>query len=487
MLARLLAVLFCLLAGNASALDNVHRSALLNNAHNGAFFAATAALSNPNVSAGAHATLQWERTQAWTAIAFIKVAAPPALNGAAIIFTTSNEASNISASPDGTGYKGYEFWIDNVSGHVGVLHLRIISNYGGPNYLGVWGTTYVTDGKWHKVAVSYDGSSTAAGVKIYVDGKLETMSTESATLTTTIVNNQPLWIGNQRGYAYSLGGSLAEFSLSNVVRSQAWIGAYKTAKSALDSSVVLAYNFSEAGGKITSDLSSNAFTGAMNGAFWPSGPTGAAPYWVQGKLGPDLGLSSAASTAVTLTNSVAYGNAVVGAYALAGTGTVTVTDNKSNSCTVVNQNTSLASTVTGYFYCLNLTNGPQTYTATLGSGTGTYWRIVADEFANVASASAIDGHSDLYTAAASGANGASSGNFTPTANYDLIYGATDNFTGTAVTNGTGFTPLTWGTAADNEPLFSEYFFQSTAATTATTFTPASSSAMVAVGMALKSR
>lgn len=217
------------------------------------------ATTTPNVNAGSHAPLQWERTQPWTALAQINVATPP--TSAAIIFTTCNQGNA------DTHFPGYEFWIDGT----GKLRVRVISDIATNNYIGVIGTTNVATGATFTVAASYDGSSTVAGVKIYVNGVLETMTSEGFSLSGSIINAQPLVLGNQLGFAFSLGGTLANFSLSNVVRSQAQIAAYTTAAGAVDANTVLAYNFPEGFGVTTADLSTNGFTATDSAALWPPG------------------------------------------------------------------------------------------------------------------------------------------------------------------------------------------------------------------------
>lgn len=225
------------------------------------FFAAGGANGIPNVST-TQAALQFERTQPWTGIVQVQLPAPPTVvassTQAAIVFTTCNQGS-------GTAFPGYEYWLDG-NGHIRV---RIISNAGTANYLDVQSSFVVPDNNWHSIAVSYDGSSLAAGVKIYVDGVLDTSPTVVVNgLTTSIVNAQPFVVGAQLGFPYPLGGNMKNFMLSNVVRSQAWIAAYTTAAGAVDANTVLAYNFSEGSGTTTADLSSNGFTGTVNNAQW---------------------------------------------------------------------------------------------------------------------------------------------------------------------------------------------------------------------------
>lgn len=55
----------------------------------------------------------------------------------------------------------------------------------------------VRDGKWHHIVMTYDGSSAASGVTIYVDGDAVTTSTVADTLTLTTLHNTEFVIGNQ--------------------------------------------------------------------------------------------------------------------------------------------------------------------------------------------------------------------------------------------------------------------------------------------------
>ena len=133
--------------------------------------------------------VQYERTQPWTVMAAIKMFSKPPSGKANTIFT------NVLA---GKPYSGYEFWVNSS----GFLHVRLINNIAN-SYIGKIGRTNVCDGKWHFVAATYDGSSSAAGVNIYLDGTLQAMTTESDTLTGSIVApGQLVLIGNQNGQQY---------------------------------------------------------------------------------------------------------------------------------------------------------------------------------------------------------------------------------------------------------------------------------------------
>jgi hypothetical protein len=191
--------------------------------------------------------LQYERTQPWTVMAAIKMFAKPPAGQANIIFT------NILA---GKPYSGYEFWVDSN----GFLRVRIINNIAN-NYIGKVGTTNVCDGRWHFVAATYDGSSSATGVNIYLDRALQAMTTESNTLTGSILApGQQMLIGNQNGRSstYFARGYIDEFSIHNVVRSASYIAAISpTNLPPIDSNVQLMYHFDEGDGTIAYDASGN--------------------------------------------------------------------------------------------------------------------------------------------------------------------------------------------------------------------------------------
>jgi hypothetical protein len=91
------------------------------------------------------------------------------------------------------------------------LHLFLVSNfdssdgYRNTDAIVVYGSTDIADGQWHYVKVTYDGSNTAEGIQIYVDGQPETMHTRVFgdnkgswdRVEGSILNDLPLTIGNQ--------------------------------------------------------------------------------------------------------------------------------------------------------------------------------------------------------------------------------------------------------------------------------------------------
>jgi len=88
----------------------------------------------------------------------------------------------------------------------------------------VYNSTDITDGEWHHVKVTYDGSATAEGVQIYVDGILEEMHTRVhstlgpwETLSGSILNDLPLQISGSEGEEVAWNGLIDEVKIWDVV------------------------------------------------------------------------------------------------------------------------------------------------------------------------------------------------------------------------------------------------------------------------------
>ncbi len=88
-------------------------------------------------------------------------------------------------------------WNDVVPNKL-VLRQWLINTWGS-NFIGVYGSTDLTNDKWWNIAVTYTGSSQASGVQLYVNGKAETMTTQFNSLSATILNNLNVTIGARNG------------------------------------------------------------------------------------------------------------------------------------------------------------------------------------------------------------------------------------------------------------------------------------------------
>jgi hypothetical protein len=89
-----------------------------------------------------------------------------------------------------TQYVGWEIALSS-----GVIDVHLINNYGGGNYIEKVTTAQLSLNALHHVAFTYDGSKTAAGVKIYIDGVLAAASAIHDALTGSIVSTQNVFIG----------------------------------------------------------------------------------------------------------------------------------------------------------------------------------------------------------------------------------------------------------------------------------------------------
>jgi mono/diheme cytochrome c family protein len=121
----------------------------------------------------------FDKDQAFTVAAWIKL--PP------------NDGSGaIAARMDNTkNYRGWDFWVQGrrVGTH--------IINAWPQDALKVVGKNQVPGNKWTHVAVSYDGSGKAAGVRIYYNGELQENLVENDTLKSTTRTNVPFKIGQR--------------------------------------------------------------------------------------------------------------------------------------------------------------------------------------------------------------------------------------------------------------------------------------------------
>lgn len=104
-------------------------------------------------------------------------------------------------------YAGYELYSNG-----GNIRFWLGNNYGTGNYIIVGTASAYGDGNWHHVVATYDGSSTAAGCKIYIDGVSQSLSTISDNLTASILNTASFTLG---GWTYFMTGSLDEVAVYN--------------------------------------------------------------------------------------------------------------------------------------------------------------------------------------------------------------------------------------------------------------------------------
>ncbi|KUK77512.1 MAG: hypothetical protein XD93_0281 [candidate division WS6 bacterium 34_10] len=144
----------------------------------------------------------FERTDSFTIEAWVKT-------------SSSNTFQEVIAKMNNAApYRGYD-----LSVYEGVLHFMLINTWD-TNCLVLHGTTTINDGNWHHIGGTYDGSSSASGARIYIDGKRESTTTYRDNLSATIVQTEPVTIGMRNGQSGSyFDGSIDEVRISNTVRS----------------------------------------------------------------------------------------------------------------------------------------------------------------------------------------------------------------------------------------------------------------------------
>ena len=212
--------------------------------------------------------LRIERTQPWTMHCNCAEVVADAVNGH-VLFT------NVINAP----YCGYEVWIDGTTagdgrpgGRVCVRIMQDLLGSPGPqSAIDLYGGVNVVDGNAHMIGVTYDGSSTAAGVKIYIDGVEDTAKTiKINNLAGSIMGNAgQMWIGNQNPNNYG-DYMMNFFAFSNIVRNATYMTTYNSYanKPAVDANTSLYFDFSEGTGTTLTDKSANGFNGTITGSTW---------------------------------------------------------------------------------------------------------------------------------------------------------------------------------------------------------------------------
>ena len=116
-----------------------------------------------------------------------------------------NDGANtiLSRMDDDGGFKGYDLYTAQRK-----VFVHIINSWPA-NTLRVNTTLPLRKEKWHHVFATYDGSSKAAGVTIYVDGVKQDLELTHDSLTDSIRTSQPFRIGRRKN-ASGLNGSVDE-------------------------------------------------------------------------------------------------------------------------------------------------------------------------------------------------------------------------------------------------------------------------------------
>ena len=110
---------------------------------------------------------------------------------------------------DINGGRGFDLWFE-----VGRIGTHLIHQESGNNRVKVLSEDPVSGGCWQHVMVTYEGSSTAGGITLYVDGRIVRTTTVSNGLSDTIQNRVPLHIG-MRQSDHSFRGKIDDVRIYN--------------------------------------------------------------------------------------------------------------------------------------------------------------------------------------------------------------------------------------------------------------------------------
>jgi len=105
--------------------------------------------------------------------------------------TGRNLMTKQDTAPPYHGYKIYHEYTDNT------LRFDMTSNFGANNWQQISVPLTMTDEVWHHIVVTYNGNSTTAGMKIYVDGDVGTPTVIKDNLAASILNNINCTLGNR--------------------------------------------------------------------------------------------------------------------------------------------------------------------------------------------------------------------------------------------------------------------------------------------------
>ena len=142
--------------------------------------------------------LNFERTSAFSISAWVK------RGGSGVNDTI------VSKMESSGNFRGYLLFISSTNLVKFVLRNVNLSS----NRLFVDSTSTITDTNWHHILMTYDGSSSVSGVKIYIDGVSDTVTT-AGTLSATTLNSSPFNIGARNSNSLFAAATIDEVSVFN--------------------------------------------------------------------------------------------------------------------------------------------------------------------------------------------------------------------------------------------------------------------------------
>jgi hypothetical protein len=130
--------------------------------------------------------------------------------------TTLSGTSFPLSTLSGGGPTGWELQLSS-----GVIGVVLLVSYP-TNGIDVNGSVSLTANALNHAVFTYDGSQNGAGVKIYLNGVLQTSTVVQSNLTSSIANGQPISFGTRQGLqgTYTFPGSMADVRIFGTALNQ---------------------------------------------------------------------------------------------------------------------------------------------------------------------------------------------------------------------------------------------------------------------------
>lgn len=144
--------------------------------------------------------------------------------------------------------------------------LSLCSDNGTANYLNARTASSIFPfNTWTHVIFTYNGNGLASGVKGYINGTARTLSVPANTLSGTIANSDPLWIGRSHPYGYFPGRIDEVVIYDRVLSASEVVQRYNSGVGTETAfgSTYLHYHLNESVGNIAIDSSDNLVHGTL--------------------------------------------------------------------------------------------------------------------------------------------------------------------------------------------------------------------------------
>jgi len=125
--------------------------------------------------------------------------------------SANTQQTFLRKSPEGGDWEGYGIQLNGSTS----LNPRFLLRNSQSNQLIVDANVGLTVGQWTYVAITYDGSSSASGVNIYINGGSVSTTTPYDTLSASILNNEALTIGSIGSGSWFFNGLIDEVAIFN--------------------------------------------------------------------------------------------------------------------------------------------------------------------------------------------------------------------------------------------------------------------------------